>query len=134
MYSRRYDDWIILSTLPHFYTVWVACYYGDYIYSVIVGVTTFASICWHESRESSFEHLIVDYLMTGLLVGYESLLAKSDFLFVIECNVMVFTVNKMFDFLSGYDILEYDIGHGVFHIVSALKTYYIAETYLGRNY
>jgi hypothetical protein len=70
--------------------------------------------------------------MTGLLVSYECLLAESDFLFVIECNVMVFTVNKMFDFLSGYDILEYDIGHGIFHIVSALKTYYIAETYLGK--
>jgi hypothetical protein len=100
------------------------------MYSIVVAMTTCASIFWHESMESSFGHLFADYLMTCVLVSYEMMLAKSDVLFVVEINLMLLIVNKMFDFLSRYDIVKYDIGHGVFHIVSALKTYYIAEMFL----
>lgn len=128
MYYRRYDDWILISALPHFWTAYRSLHV-DIVYSSILTTTTFASLLWHESHEASLTLLLIDYVMTLLLVIYEVAMAV-DPLWVLQLNMSVFIVNKMMDGLCRYDILKYDIGHGLFHLVSALKVYYVAETCL----
>jgi hypothetical protein len=128
MYYRRYDDWILLSTLPHFWTAYRSLDI-DIVYSSILTTTTFASLLWHESHEASFTYLCIDYLMTAMLVTYE-IGMSNDKLWVAQLNMIVFIINKVIDALSRYDIVKYDIGHGFFHLVSAVKVYYVAEVCL----
>ena len=127
MHRRYYNDVIILSTLPHIFAVYVTYHSGEYFYSVLITSATIASLCWHRTHESSKRLMYTDYLLALLLVLYETYMATNKLL-VLQINLWLFLINKSMDVFSRYDILKYDIGHCIFHIISSYKTYYVAQS------
>lgn len=125
--NRYYYDMIIISTLPHIFAVCVTCHAGEYFYSVLITSATIASLCWHTTRESSKSLMYIDYFLAGMLAVYETYMSRNK-LIVLQINLWLFLINKSTDVFSRYDILKYDIGHCIFHIISAYKTYYVAQS------
>jgi hypothetical protein len=125
---RHFFDVIMLSTLPHLVAVYVTYQAGAYMYTSLIASVTMASFLWHKSHETSKMFLGIDYSLAVVLVLYETYMARNK-LVVLQINLALFLVNKTMDILSRYDILKYDIGHSVFHIISSYKTYYIVAYY-----
>lgn len=122
--SRTKFDFIILTTLPHFMTLYYT--YNDLLYTTIVTMATVSSICWHLTHESSRTLLYLDYTCASLLAFYETY-KSSDKLFILQLNAGLFAINKLMDVVSQYRILKYNKSHCIFHITSCFKTFYIAK-------
>ena len=122
--NRSCFDFIILSTIPHFMSLYYT--YKDIYYTTVVMAATTSSILWHTSRESSKELLYLDYSCATLLCFYE-IYNSPNISFVITANFGLLVINKSMDLLSKYKILRYGIGHSIYHVISCCKTFYIAK-------
>lgn len=122
--NRSCFDFIILSTIPHFMSLYYT--YTDIWYTTVIITATTSSILWHTSRESSKELLYLDYSCASLLCLYE-IYNSPNISFVITANLGLLVINKSMDLLSKYKILRYSIGHSIYHVISCCKTFYIAS-------
>ena len=123
--SRTKFDFIILTTLPHFMTLYYT--YDDLLYTAIVTMATLSSLSWHLTHESSQALLYIDY-SCALLLGFYETYKSSDKFFIMQLNAGLFIINKLMDVVSKYRILKYNKSHCFFHITSCIKTYYIAKS------
>ena len=121
---RCFHDFIILSTVPHLLTIYYTI--NDIYYTGILTLATMSSVLWHQTHETSKELLYIDYTCALLLACYETY-QSSDKIYIIQLNLGLLLINKTMDMLSKYRILKYNIGHGIYHIASCYKTYYIAQ-------
>ena len=123
--KRCIYDFIILSTLPHFFAVYYT--FDDIYYSIAIILACGSSICWHKTKETSISLLLLDYFFAGSLSGYE--LSKSNIenkILVLQLNFIILFLNKGVYLLSMYKILNYDKGHTIYHFLSSCKTVYLA--------
>jgi len=124
-HHRCFHDFIILSTIPHFVSLYYT--YEDSCYTAVVMIATMSSILWHMSRESSKQLLYLDYSCATLLCLYEIYKSQDIWFVVVTSNLGLLVINKSMDLLSKYKILRYSIGHSIYHVISCCKTFYIAS-------
>jgi len=119
------------STLFHL----IAAFYAhETQYKVIILISTFFSWFWHliEVRygPSSFVGG-VDHLVAGIWFMYDIYysLIFGNFWKVFGLNIIVVFINRGVVWLDNKNIVPYNIGHTVWHYVSALKSTYIAYSF-----
>jgi len=123
MIKRSFYDPIILSIFPHLLSL---LYLQTYIYSIIIFSATISSAIWHFHKEHKNYFFILDYLFALILTSYEIIYSK-DIYITVFLNIIVFSINKITDYLSNYNIIYYENGHIIYHLFSSIKTIYISK-------
>ena len=127
MKLRYLNDIIVISIIPHY----VALYYTfnkDIYYSGIIILATSSSILWHHKHENDYYLYIVDHFLAICLSGYEILFYNNEYKqYIIYANLFIFLFHKVVNVLHDCDIVEYSIGHSLYHIASAFKTIFISS-------
>lgn len=123
--SAKNMNLLILSTIPHFYTLHYIT--NDKIYFTIVLFSSSFSILWHYLCEPKNFIFFIDYTLGLLWTLYEIYKFRNEYILqVIFMNLFVLFTNILTDEISKKKILEYKYSHSIFHIVSSIKTIYIA--------
>jgi len=123
MKKRTFYDPIIVSIFPHLLSL---IYLQTYTYSIIIFFSTFSSCLWHFHCENRNYFFILDYLFALILTAYEIIYTKNMYI-TISLNIIVFSINKITDYLSNNNIIYYEKGHVIYHLFSSVKTIYISK-------
>ena len=123
MLKRNIFDPIIISIFPHLLSL---LYLQTYTYFIILLSSIISSILWHKHKECNNNLFIIDYSFAFVLTAYE-IIFSNDIIISIFLNISVFSVNKITDYLSNYNIIYYEDGHILYHLISSLKTIYISK-------
>ena len=137
MLYRNYIDKVVLSTIPHYISLFFIFnndmndnkYYIVYIVTVIISSTL--SLYWHILKEPKNIVFYADYLFAVIWTILEIILITikgdfSDIIAVIFLNKLVFITNQLVNYLSKKDIIIYEKGHSIWHILSSLKCIYVS--------
>ena len=128
MYLRSLQSNIILTIFPHLFSLFYT--FDNFFYSFIITVSTITSILWHRQREPNNILLYLDYGSASVLSFYEIYntyyINNKLFTIALCTNAYVLIFNKMVYFLSKERVISYSTWHSVYHILSALKTTFIA--------
>ena len=116
---------LILTTIPHYIAIYYT-YNKNIYYSTIIMSSTISSILWHNYHTSKYLY-IIDHSLAVLLSIYEILNNIQNQELIIYITIFTFFINKITDILAYYNILNYKIGHSLFHLISSIKTIYIAS-------
>ena len=129
---------IILTTLPHFLSIGLVAncisptYPGIYIgYSAVIGCSSVLSVLWHRQHEPYSILFWLDYAFAGIWTIYDCILAgllKSSYILAIVCilNIITIILNQLVDNLARKEIVQYDTGHSMWHLISVSKTILVA--------
>ena len=128
MKIRDDHDYILLSIIPHMFTIYFT--YDDLIYTTIIISATLSSYIWHKKYEPTNYLLLLDYFFAGVLSVYETIDTykyNNKLLNLSIClNLSVLLFNKSVIILSKYKIIKYNKFHSIYHLFSAFKTIIIA--------
>lgn len=118
---------LIVTTLPH------ACallWSPPPEYAVLIVMSTAMSMLWHAMGGPAVSWLgIIDHQIAALWFFADCYyLANSDEAFtqMLVLNGMVFGSNLAVSWLDRANLVPYYIGHSAWHLVSALKAFYVA--------
>jgi len=123
---------LILTTMMHYFAIipftinnLINNKYDNYILTIIISTTL--SILWYINKEPYGILLYLDYFGAIVWVYYDLYLAyitKNFFvkIQVIFFNLIIFSLNIISLYTS-----DYIISHSLWHILSAIKCYYISE-------
>jgi hypothetical protein len=138
--QRRVTEPIILSIFPHYipfiFTVNRAGFQTAeqliYLtYSAVIVISTTFSIAWHRNREQKDCVYYCDYALALLWTTLEIMIAsfisdKRVLIAVIFSNMIVFIMNYSIDHLARRNVINYDRGHTIWHIISSIKCIIVA--------
>lgn len=126
MKHRCINDLVIITTLPHF----ISLYYtiDNFYYSSILILASSSSVLWHSKEDDEYLYMI-DHILAVSLSGYEIIntLNEDDKNIAICSNILVLLIHKLMDLLTFYNIIRYDYSHSIYHLFSSCKTIYIAS-------
>lgn len=135
---RSFLDPIVLSTLPHFFTLGLVVYSTQLsfifvLYSVVVFISTTLSIVWHLQFERKTVWFWLDYTFAFLWTLIEIFLAFEFHITqtIILLNVVVFVLNQVCEY-AVYG-RYYDQLHSIWHLISSVKAAYVAHLILSRR-
>lgn len=113
----------VMSTLPHYLAL---MYTGNnLLYSTVVFASTTASVYWHMMGEPRNEIWIIDYMLAYIWFIVELTLAPTKYsLLITVLNLVVLLVNKWADRSRNYDV-----HHSMWHLLSAMKSIYVARLF-----
>ena len=114
----KYYYFCILTTLAHLFAI--IPMYHDIIYIMIIILSTLLSTIWHIMNEVKNVIYYLDYIMVIILVTYELYISYNKYI-TITLNFIIFIINQYSNKCSNYKTI-----HGIWHIMSAIKCYYIA--------
>lgn len=101
--------------------------YDNYILTIIISTTL--SILWHINKEPYGILLYLDYLGAFIWFCYDLYLADSTIIIqVIFFNLIIFLLNIISLYTS-----DYVISHSFWHILSAIKCYYVSDLIVRHN-
>ena len=129
--SRSIYDNIILTIFPHLFSLFYTI--NNISYSSLILISTLSSVLWHLDREKN-KFLFFDYMCALFLflyeinIGIEYKILKS----VVYSNILLVIMNKTILILSINKKINYIKWHSMFHLMSSLKTFFIA--YLSFNF
>jgi hypothetical protein len=110
----------IVTTLAHLFAI--IPIYHDTLYITIIILSTLSSAIWHIMNEKKNIVFYIDYIMATILVIYELYISYNTFIYTkIILNFMIFIINKITNKCYNYKTI-----HGIWHIMSAIKCYYIS--------
>ena len=116
---------LILSTLPHFLALTPLLQNPNsfqYGYTMIITASSTFSILYHINEESKIIATI-DYLLAFIWFIYDLRLAQKFWKKIIFLNGVIFLLNIMIPYNKYYVL------HSIWHIVSAIKCYYISSLF-----
>jgi len=128
MHTRSFSSNIILTTIPHLFSLFFT--FDNFFYSSIIISSTITSILWHRKKEPSNILLILDYSSAGILSFYE--IYRSYYIYnriftvALYSNIYVLIFNKLVYFLSTKNTIEYSSWHSFYHVLSFIKTIFVA--------
>jgi len=123
--TRRINDNIILTIFPHLFSLIYT--FNNITYSSLILMSTLTSILWHLDREKN-KFLFFDYICASSLflyelnIGIEYEILQS----VLYSNILLLIMNKTILILSIKKKINYIKWHSLFHLMSSLKTIFIA--------
>ena len=126
---RNNNDPIIITILPHIF----ALYYvkTDVIYTTIIISSVCSSYIWHRHCEPHNCLFVIDYTFASILSTYEVVniyINKKELLTLcIILNVSVLMFNKIVYVLTLKKYIQYKPWHSFYHILSSLKTIFLAS-------
>jgi hypothetical protein len=128
MCQRSFTSKIILTVIPHLLSLFST--FDNILYSSIIITSTITSILWHRYKEPNNILLILDYSSASILSSYEiyNSYYVHDGLFMISLlsNIYVLFFNKIVYFLSKNKVINYNLWHSFYHILSSIKTITLA--------
>ena len=128
MIKRDFFSSIMLSTIPHFFSLYFTC--DNFFYSAIIFTSTITSLLWHRYKEPNNILLYLDYGSATILTSYEIYTAYniSKYLYIISLstNIYILIFNKLVYFLSIERVINYNLWHTIYHLLSSFKTTLIA--------
>jgi hypothetical protein len=128
MKYRCNSDILILSIFPHIISIYFTT--NNILYTSIIISSSVSSYFWHKHCEPKNTLLFIDYTFAGVLSLYEvnnTYMNNYDYFYTsILLNVLVLTFNKIVYILSIYEYINYKPWHSYYHILSSLKTIFIA--------
>lgn len=119
---------LVISTLPHYISIVPLYQYysvDSFIqsYIIIIGISTSFSITYHICNESNILIASLDYYMAfvwflyDLMAGFKA----NRFIRFFIVNSIIFCINMSIPYNDTYSII-----HSTWHILSALKCYYVS--------
>ncbi len=119
---------LILSTLPHFFA---ATYPNPPLYRFAILLSSTFSVLWHLAGEPDGWLKTLDYSMAGVWTLTELWYAydhpRGVQVDIIQSALWVAYVNLVVDDLAKKGILSYDVGHSLWHVLSAAKAIAVAR-------
>lgn len=100
-------------------------------YSIIIGCSSTLSVLWHRNKEPKNILFWLDYGLAGIWTIYDLLMAillKPTYYIFVICllNCIILITNYMVDYLDRTHRIAYVKGHTLWHILSAMKSIYVA--------
>jgi len=113
---------LVLSTLPHFASI-IPLYPHDMPeYKTAIIVSSTISVIWHAYGQPANTLLVMDYVAACYWAFYEIHLSHvDDTLKIYALNVFVLLLNAI-----AHGSNDYVLYHSLWHILSALKCFYVA--------
>lgn len=105
----------IITTLPHYLAILFTN--GDYMYNMLILLSTTFSIVWHNYDEPENIIKLCDYVFASLVTFYE-IYCKTQFISVCTLNLILLLLNKASSPKSK--------SHCLWHLLSSAKYIYIA--------
>lgn len=125
---RAFTHPLIISTLPHFFA---AAYPNPPVYRFAILLSSTFSVLWHLAGEPSGWLKTLDYSFAGAWAfaefWYAYQLARPLQVDVIEGILWVAYTNVKVDALAQSGMIPYDIGHSLWHLLSAAKSIAVAR-------
>ena len=115
---------LILSTLPHYLAVIPT---NDIKYRIMIITSTTFSVLWHWYNEEEGLILLLDYFFALIWLLYEirySLKNNELFERTILLNSLILYLNLQIKYNE-----YYIYNHSIWHLLSALKSYYLAKSF-----
>jgi len=123
----------ILTTMLHYFAIIPIArknlmeQYSNYILTIILSTTV--SILWHINNEPYNLLFFINYVLalTWFLFDYSYSIKKYNFLFFIQIigwNLIIFTLSIICSIIP-YNYYVY--AHSLWHILSAIKSYYVSK-------
>lgn len=129
MKYRCNGDIIVLSIFPHIISLWFTT--NNILYTSIIISSSVSSYFWHMNCEPKNSLLFIDYTFAGVLSVYEVrnvYMNNYDYFYTsILLNIGVLVFNKLVYILSIYNYISYKPWHSFYHILSSLKTIFLAR-------
>jgi len=116
---------LILTTMLHYFAITPFTKYNNYIRTIIISTTL--SILWHLNNEPYGILLFLDYTAAVIWTIYDLYLAdRTNNFFVfglaISYNFIIFSLHFLIIYKKYYIIT-----HSIWHILSAIKSYYVSK-------
>ena len=123
---------LILTTIMHYFAIrpfiiknQINNKYDNYILTIIISTTL--SILWHINKEPYGILLYLDYLGAIVWFYYDLYLANNTknlfvFIQILFFNLIIFLLNIISLYTS-----DYIISHSFWHILSAIKCYFVSD-------
>ena len=116
---------LVLTTLPH-YLVITAVNPKDITYKFIIFTSTSLSVIWHTTNEQNMIIMFLDYFfaLAWFLYEIDKSFHNQDILIrTMVLNFLIFYMNMHIKYNNSYKI-----NHSLWHLLSALKSYYLARS------
>lgn len=118
---------LILTTLPHCIAAWHA---QSPVYKGLLYTSTALSVSWHAHDTRVLA--TADHLFACIVFLYEVLVAFDStqtrlIASVLITNLVVVLGNRVVVYLDMSHIVSYETGHSVWHLLSAAKSFYLAD-------
>ena len=132
--SRKFNDPLLLSTLPHFFCLFFISrcentsidYFVSHFYSTIIICSSTLSLVWHWLREPMNFIFYLDYGFAVTWVFLEVILAAIHeslftFITIILLNFFILFTNQVGDYFAMHSVVRYSYGHSLWHLLSSFK-------------
>ena len=116
---------LVLTTLPHYLAI-TAVDSKDITYKFIIFTSTSLSVIWHSTNEQNMIIMFLDYFfaLTWFLYEVDKTFHNDELLTrTILLNFLIFYMNMHIKYNDSYII-----NHSFWHLLSALKSYYLARS------
>ena len=119
-----YSYLCIITASLHYFAIIPSI--NNILYSIIIFISTTISILWHIDNESN-KYFYIDYIFAGIWSLYDIIMGYYyNMLFIIIIlNIIIFIINIMITKKSS----NYKLLHSIWHIMSSIKSYYIASLF-----
>ncbi len=121
------DSLVAPTTLLHF----AGLYWSPTpTYSIILSASTATSFAWHLTNEKNTALTFLDYSFAGIWFMYDMYLGYPVYEIqrrVWYANYCIFILNISVEYFTHADRLKYSTWHSVWHILSAIKVFYVAH-------
>jgi hypothetical protein len=139
--KRHCSDILILTTFPHYVPLAFILPLSGFdtnkqlmylAYSVIIALSTTASVVWHLHRERKGLLLYLDYSLALMTTSMELVLSTEGqqpifaFTTIVVLNFMVYMLNLITDYIAIKQLMSYRLAHSGWHCFSAFKCIYAA--------
>lgn len=120
-FRRDPHDPIILSTLPHFVTLYFSRSHMGY--STIVFLSSSASVFWHRTIESKEDPLYeIDHGLAAIWGAYDVFLA----LWYFKYSVIALNILNLALYHASANSKNYHTAHSLWHLFSSAKSILVA--------
>ena len=117
---------LILTTLPHYLTLFVS---PTPWYSWVVFTSSTLSVVWHLADEPATSPLgQLDHILAAvwMLTDVYYLGAANKLALALIPNSLIFITTPLVTYLDQKQIVSYYVGHSIWHILSAIKSIFVA--------
>lgn len=123
---------LIITSALHYLAILPFAKYNNYVLTIIISTTL--SILWHLNREPYGILLYLDYTAALIWFLYDIYLGQeTNNLLVVRLIILYNIIIFILNIISIY-YKYYIITHTIWHILSAIKCYYVSKLIVDFNY
>ena len=123
---------LIITSALHYLAILPFAKYNNYVLTIIISTTL--SILWHLNREPYGILLYLDYTATLIWFLYDIYLGHQTNNLLVVWLIILYNISIFILNIISIYYKYYIITHSIWHVLSAIKCYYVSKLITDFNY